>query len=169
MRHLADPAHEGQRLDVYFDIRGIPTVGVGHKVLPQDNLRVGDRITQAQSNAFLRREAERALDAARQQMTQARITDPNFPNSLGLVNFQLGTNWNLPPNGFTRTWADIMRGGYDQAAAEAGQSRWATQTPVRVQQFQNALRALPRGSRRLRRSGSKLLPAWAVRLPWAHS
>lgn len=118
-------------------------MGIGHKVLPEDNLRVGDRITQAQSNAFLRRDAERALDAARQQMTQARITDPNFLNALGSVNFQLGTTWNQLPDGFTRTWADIMRGDYNQAAAEAGQSRWATQTPARVQQFQDALRALP--------------------------
>ena len=143
MRYLADPAHEGQRLEVYLDSRGIPTVGVGHKVLPEDNLWVGDRITQAQSDALLRRDAERALDAARQQMTQAKITDSNFLNPLGSVNFQLGANWNQPPNGFTRTWADVVRGDYDQAAAEAGQSRWATQTPIRVQQFQNALRALP--------------------------
>lgn len=142
-RYLADPAREGLRLDVYLDSRGIPTVGVGHQVLPEDNLRVGDRITQAQSDAFLRRDAERALDAARRQMTQAGITDSNFLNPLASVNFQLGTNWNQPPNGFTRTWADIMRGDYNQAAAEVGQSRWATQTPVRVQQFQNALRALP--------------------------
>lgn len=112
-------------------------------MLPEDNLRVGDRITQAQSDAFLRRDAERALDAARQQMAQAGIADPNFLNPLGSVNFQLGTNWNQPPNSFTRTWADIVRGDYNQAAAEAGQFRWATQTPSRVQRFQNALRALP--------------------------
>lgn len=45
---------EGQKLFVYDDGFGFPTVGVGHLVKPQDNLQLGDKITQAQSDKFLR-------------------------------------------------------------------------------------------------------------------
>ena len=39
---------EGYKLKVYRDIYGNPTVGLGHEVLPSDNLSVGDVITDAQ-------------------------------------------------------------------------------------------------------------------------
>lgn len=38
---------EQRRAVVYLDSSGIPTVGIGHKVLPADGLRVGDRISDA--------------------------------------------------------------------------------------------------------------------------
>ena len=41
------------------------------------------------------------------------------------------------------TWADIVRGDYNQAAVEVADSDWYDQTPNRVVEFQNALRALP--------------------------
>lgn len=44
---------EGERLKVYLDPIGKPTVGVGHLVRPKDKLKVGQRITKAQSEAFL--------------------------------------------------------------------------------------------------------------------
>lgn len=44
--------NEGRALKVYLDDCGIPTCGVGHVVLPQDGLKLGDAITEAQSDAF---------------------------------------------------------------------------------------------------------------------
>lgn len=44
---------EGERLMVYRDSANIPTVGIGHKVLPADDLEVGDMITPAQVRTFL--------------------------------------------------------------------------------------------------------------------
>jgi hypothetical protein len=35
-----------------------------------------------------------------------------------------------------------MEGKYEEAAEEAGRSSWAKQTPVRVKDFQQALKAL---------------------------
>ena len=67
------PRREGERLDVYPDSRRILTVGIGHKVLSQDNLHAGEIITQQQSNAFFARDGAAALDVARQQMAQAGI------------------------------------------------------------------------------------------------
>lgn len=51
---------ESDELTVYRDSAGIPTVGVGHVVLPIDNLKVGDKITQAQSTAFLKQDLRNA-------------------------------------------------------------------------------------------------------------
>lgn len=45
---------EGWRDTVYLDQAGKPTVGWGHLVRPLDNLRVGDKITPARGEAFLR-------------------------------------------------------------------------------------------------------------------
>lgn len=44
---------EGVRYTVYRDVAGYPTVGVGHRVTPADDLRVGDTITRARAAAFL--------------------------------------------------------------------------------------------------------------------
>ncbi len=64
---------EGIRLKVYKDSKGIPTVGVGHVVLPADNLKVGDHITQAQCDAFLAQDVvkcENAVSAVNVPLTQ---------------------------------------------------------------------------------------------------
>ncbi len=55
---------EGEILKVYPDEGGRATVGVGHLVTPQDNLKMGDRITPMQSAKLLRQDlsiAERAI------------------------------------------------------------------------------------------------------------
>lgn len=132
---------EGRRNDVYLDSRGIPTVGIGHKVLPEDNLKVGDVISDAQVEAFYAKDSKVALDAARSQAAEAGITDPKFIPYLASVNLQLGPNWR---NDLKRTWADIMAGNYAQAAQDAADSRWYRQTPDRAKDFQGALlRLLP--------------------------
>lgn len=108
----------------------------GHKVLPGDNLKVGDVISNAQVDAFYTKDSEIALDAARSQAARAGITDPKFIPYLASVNLQLGPGWR---NDFKRTWADIMAGNYAQAAQEAATSIWYRQTPQRVKDFQGAL------------------------------
>lgn len=77
---------EGRRNDVYLDSRGIPTVGIGHKVLPEDNLKVGDVISDARVEAFYVKDSKVALDAARSQAMEAGITDPRFIAYLASVN-----------------------------------------------------------------------------------
>jgi GH24 family phage-related lysozyme (muramidase) len=41
---------EGLRLDVYADTRGFLTVGYGHKVNANDQLKLGDKITQQKAD-----------------------------------------------------------------------------------------------------------------------
>lgn len=46
------PVVDGFIVKVYDDGFGIPTVGLGHKVLPQDNLRIGDVISVERCRNF---------------------------------------------------------------------------------------------------------------------
>jgi lysozyme len=48
------PVVDGMILKVYVDSKGFPTVGLGHKVLPVDNLRVGDTISVERAREFAR-------------------------------------------------------------------------------------------------------------------
>jgi GH24 family phage-related lysozyme (muramidase) len=138
---MAGPEEEGRRIDVYPDSRGKPTVGIGHLVKPGDKLKLGDKISDPQVDAYFQRDGSEALQRARDQAAQAGITDPKFIARLGAVNFQLGSaKW---PDTFPKTWSKILAGDYDGAAVEAANSKWFHQTPKRVRSFQNALRALP--------------------------
>ena len=134
---------EGVRTKVYLDSRGKPTVGIGHLVTPADKLKVGDEITDQQVSDFFKKDSASALSAAKSQAAKAGINDSNFIVYLASVNFQLGTSWNKIHK---KTWAFIMEGKYEEAAQEAGKSAWAKQTPVRVKDFQQALRALAKKS-----------------------
>lgn len=131
---------EGYRRDVYLDSRGIPTVGIGHKVLPADNLKVGDYVDDSRIQQLFAGDGLKALNAAKSQAAEAGISDPDFVTRLGSVNFQLGTGWTDP---FKQTWTKVTAGDYSGAAENLGRSLWAQQTPARVKAFQDALLALP--------------------------
>jgi GH24 family phage-related lysozyme (muramidase) len=146
---LAAPGVEGFRTDVYRDNAKAknPTVGIGHKVVPADHLKVGDTIDKARIDQFFARDGGGALDAARAQTAEAGITDPNFIVPLASVNFQLGHGWT---DKFPNAWRMIKAGDYAGAAAEVAKSSkpgeasdWYKQSKNRVIFFQNALRALP--------------------------
>jgi GH24 family phage-related lysozyme (muramidase) len=131
---------ENDRNDVYLDSRGVPTVGIGHKVTPRDKLELGDRISDVQKEEFWRRDSAKALARGLQQMREAGITDPNFVLPLADVNFQLGPSWR---GEFRKTWALMVAGNYQAAAREVKNSKWFRQTPDRVLVFQQALVRLP--------------------------
>lgn len=131
---------EGVRNVVYLDSEGHPTVGIGHLIKTEDNLRVGMKITDGRVSRFFEKDGRRAFDAAVDQMMQAGITDQSFLPYLASVNFQLGVEWRRK---FPNTWARIESGDYLNAASQVSSSLWAQQTPVRVKDFQGALRRLP--------------------------
>lgn len=141
---LSDTDREGPpRKDVYPDSTKHPTVGIGHKVVPGDHLKLGDEVGPDQIDAFFRVDGGDALAAARSQMAEAGIKDESFLLALAAVNFQLGSSWKNSPGGFVKSWANIIRGDYQKAADEISQSKWAAQSPKRMRQFQDALRSLP--------------------------
>ncbi len=133
-------AREGYSLRVYLDSLGNPTVGIGHLVVPGDRLKVGDIITEERAMAFWEEDSREAFNAALKQAKEAGICDPCFIAALASVDYQLGTGWRAK---FPTVWALIEAGRYEEAAAMLDTSLWMEQTPVRVRDFQAALRALP--------------------------
>lgn len=126
-------------MKVYKDSVGVLTVGIGHKVISADKLKLGDEIDQARVDAFYKKDTAKAVAAASVQAAKAGIKDAQFNVYLASVNFQLGTSWNKK---FSTTWKLIMAGVYEAATKEVGKSRWNSQSPTRVKDFQKALLAL---------------------------
>lgn len=131
---------EGCENAVYNDSLNKLTVGIGHLVLPSDNLKLGDIISDARVSALFAQDGAAALAAGRAQAAAAGITSSAFIPYIASVNFQLGTYWT---GKFPETWGMIVKGDYQQAANALNGTLWQTQTPSRVTDFQNALRALP--------------------------
>lgn len=76
---------EGVRYTVYRDVAGYPTVGVGHLVTPNDNLRVGDRIDDEQVLAFLERDLATAAAGVRSLVGDLPLFQHEFDALLDLV------------------------------------------------------------------------------------
>ncbi len=124
---------------VYLDSLKKPTVGIGHLVTPIDKLKVGDEIDDARIQKFFKKDSAKAVAAASSQASEAGIKDSEFKVYLASVNFQLGTNWTSK---FKNTWKLIVDGKYEEAAKMLEKSAWYKQTPIRVKDFQKALRNL---------------------------
>ena len=132
---------EGWRTDVYLDTLGKPTAGMGHLLTASENQQysVGATVPDDVLNGWAQADTQTAYNAALRQASELNISDQNFINALASVNFQLGAGWNQE---FKMTWADLQVGKWQQASAEAQDSAWYKQTPVRVQDFQQAILAL---------------------------
>ena len=86
---------EGLRLKVYLDTAGLPTIGVGHLIRPEDNLTLGDYITDKQAMEFLDKDLEEAEDA----ITNWVDVDLNQNQFDALVSF----TFNLGVNAFKKS------------------------------------------------------------------
>lgn len=127
---------EGCVLEVYKDSLGKDTVGVGHLVVPSDNLSYGDKISQEVCDKFLEKDSESAWQAANTQAEIIGCTAMHFIQALASVCFQLGNSWNLVHK---KTWTYLCAHEWDLAAEEVEDSKWYRQTPVRVEDFQEAI------------------------------
>lgn len=130
---------EGDRRVVYRDSRGFPTGGTGHRIKPEDKLKVGDAVSKDQDDAWLAADGLDAWTHGVALAAQAGITDRDFLPAIAAVCYQVGNNWTKK---FPNTWRMICRRDYEGAAEAIEVSEWDHQTPVRVQDFQAALRAL---------------------------
>ena len=117
--------------------KGILTVGIGHRVLNSDNLKLGQSISDNQVNQFYEKDIKKSFDAAIAQAKELNKFTSGFIVALTHVNFQLGTNWR---SNHKNTWAALKSNDYQTAINEIKyNSLWAKQTPVRVQEFAQAI------------------------------
>jgi GH24 family phage-related lysozyme (muramidase) len=139
MDHLK--LREGWRTAVYLDSRGLPTVGLGHLLTTSEKktYKVGDHVPEDLLNAWAQADAKKAYNAGQAQAATLGVSDQSFINALASVNFQLGTGWYTKHK---QTWGYMVAHAWEKAAREVRDSLWYRQTPVRVQDFQAALRAL---------------------------
>jgi len=79
---------EGLKLKVYLDTAGLPTVGVGHLIVPSDNLSMGDTITNEQAMDFLEDDVLEAEEAIN-QWVDADLTI-NMSDALISLIFNIG-------------------------------------------------------------------------------
>jgi GH24 family phage-related lysozyme (muramidase) len=132
---------EGIRLDVYQDSLGILTVGLGHELtVSEKKLWVdGTVLTEAEVVALAKSDIGNAWAATEKQCTEIGVSDQGFQLALFEVNFQLGIYWN---NQHVKTWNYMLAKEWESAAREAAKSKWNAQTPIRLANFQAALRKL---------------------------
>jgi LysM repeat protein len=142
IRHIE--LREGKLEDhrkVYVDTRGYLTAGMGHKLTKSELARYdeGDTVPMDVLKTWARADTQKAYDAAVAQAREAGVGNQSLVNALTAVNFQLGTSWYTEHK---QTWAYIKAHKWEEAADEAADSKWFKQTPVRVKDFQAALRAM---------------------------
>ncbi|MCJ7421704.1 lysozyme [Sphingomicrobium astaxanthinifaciens] len=112
---------EGKVLVVYRDITGLPTVGAGHLVRPEDNLRVGDRITEAQMREFLRNDLREAEDAVRKIAKATPLSQNEFDALVDLV-YNVGPG-NVSPTKSPRLNEALQKRDYKAAAEQLHYSK----------------------------------------------
>ena len=124
-----DEAYAGK---VYKDSEGQLTVGIGHLVLPSDNLKEGDTITKGQAEALFRQDTNNALRYGVNAANDLGVTDKKAILALSEVMYQLGPNrWKK----FKKTQKAIQDKNYAQFVIEVEGSKWHKQTPKRTAKF----------------------------------
>lgn len=133
---------EGYSEYVYADSQDHLTVGVGHKLLPEE-LEVYKESDKWEDTLALTLLFVRDADSA---FNQAEFLagmlghrwNATLVFALASVCFQLGNRWHQVHK---RTWKALQQGDIAEAIKEVEDSLWFEQTPVRVRDFQNALHA----------------------------
>ena len=146
LEHLE--VREGNVDHVYLDTLGNPTCGVGHLLSIEEcgEYEISQNVSQTTRNKWLEEDAEKAWNAAVQQIQDLKIDSLEFIVALGSVNFQLGTHW---MDKFPSAYKALSSKDYDEAIRQVstgsgkdGQSKWKEQTPVRVEDFVKAIKRL---------------------------
>ena len=146
IQHLKD--REGLENKIYLDTLNKATGGVGHLLTSEElkKYKVGDVIEQDVIDNWLKEDSEKAVKAARQQANNYGIASGRFIEALASVNFQLGTNWETK---FPSAVEALRNKDYQEAIKQIttgsrkdGQSKWKEQTPVRVEDFKQAIERL---------------------------
>jgi len=107
---------EGVRQVVYRDVAGYPTVGVGHLIEPQDNLRVGDRVSKDRILGFLDGDIATAEGHVRDLVGDLPLFQHEFDALVDLV-YNVGRG-NVSASQSPRLNAAIDAGDYERIASE---------------------------------------------------
>ena len=136
-------AEEGDVLTVFTDTTGNLTVGVGHKVLSKDKLKLGDTITEERKEKLLQQDREKAEQGAGKLISKLGQQPSGVKVVLTQMVFQLGL---AGVRGFKDFLAALDQQDYQTAADEMLDSKWAREdSPDRAQRLADQIRALDTG------------------------
>ena len=122
---------EGKSLKVYQDTLGSLTVGVGHKIVSGDDLKLGDEVSDERCEELFWTDLKATERGAKRVLKTLSGRQPwEVLHALSCMVFQLGY---AGTTGFKRTLAAMLRRDYAAAEAEMLDSKWAReQTPARA-------------------------------------
>jgi len=130
---------EGLRLETYYCTNGHLTVGYGHKVLHDDNLKLGDKITEQRANMWLINDVDNANSACRCIFSKWNQLSQTRKDVLINMAFQLGRGG---LSGFQKMIQAIDNEEWSQAADEMLDSKWArSDSPRRASRLANKMRS----------------------------
>lgn len=112
-------------------------VGIGHDIRPSDELKLGDKISYAQSSRLFTVDVNAALDSASSIISGFSTHPEDVQIVVSAMCFQLGRTG---VRKFKKMIAAINDRNYDLAADEMLNSLWAKQTTRRAQRMASLMR-----------------------------
>jgi lysozyme len=128
---------EGCKLTVYMDTEGNLTCGIGHEVVPADNLKEGDMITQARCDQLFAADLATAIKFCTDSPAISFLGQPELVQEV-LVDLA----FNMGPVFATfKTFQGLIRAReYSQAADDLKGTLWALQVPNRAIRMEQLLK-----------------------------
>jgi uncharacterized protein YcbK (DUF882 family) len=133
---------EGYRNAVYLDSRGFPTVGIGHLIRPEDNLSMGDTISD-----------ERVEELFRQDFESHGAIAGRWSDAMGLTGqcvcleaVLYSVAFQFPGFEGTSAYRAMVAGDYRLAAERVRTFAWHRQTPKRTNDLIRELEAAANGT-----------------------
>ena len=128
--------HEGKINKVYLDHLGNATFGVGHLVLPTDDLQEGVEYDDTKIMEFFERDFRQATNDA-ESFIKSKNIDPRAFGCVINMAFQLGLPRLLK---FKNFQYHLNKCDYESASSEMLDSLWAKQTPNRANELADIMR-----------------------------
>ena len=128
--------HEGKINKVYKDHLGNATFGVGHLVLPSDDLQEGVEYDDTKIMEFFERDFRQATNDA-ESFIKSKNIDPRAFGCVINMAFQLGLPRLLK---FKNFQYHLNKCDYESASSEMLDSLWAKQTPNRAEELAETMR-----------------------------
>ena len=135
---------EGYKTSPYQDHLGNWTVGAGHKIVDKDTLaklNAGETVNYQpeQLMDFFEKDYGTALKGAQQNFKDFQSYPDELQHALLSMNYQLGAEGTSK---FEKMRKALEEKDWEKAAYEAGNSKWAKQTPVRASYLQSQIRKM---------------------------
>jgi len=126
---------EGVKYEIYLDHLGIPTCGVGHMLIPDDEehgCEVGTPVSEERVAALFEADLKIVEDDCWQLFDHYNYLPDNIQLVCAAMAFQLGRS---RLSGFKKFRAAINEGRWSDAADDMIDSRWYKQTTARAERM----------------------------------